>query len=202
MSHDQDLVPDLRRQLDDIIAQYLAVVRSGIPPDRKALLALHPALADHLRTFFAAQDAETPGDGPYAPTVAGGDQESEPSPAGATIGGGTDAAFAPTISVGKSPASDGAGLAPPAADHFGDYLLLEPIARGGMGVVFKARQVSLNRIVALKMILAGQLASAADVQRFRTAAEDAAHLVHTGIITIYDVGTTLGKHLYAMGCVC
>ena len=81
---------------------------------------------------------------------------------------------------------------------FGKYELLEEIGRGGMGVVFKARQRDLNRIVALKMILSNQLAADAEVKRFYREARAAGSLRHPHIVGIHEVGEIDGQHYFAM----
>ena len=81
---------------------------------------------------------------------------------------------------------------------FGKYELLEEIGRGGMGVVFSARQTDLDRLVAVKMILSSRLASADDVGRFHAEAKAAGSLRHPNIVAIHDAGEVHGQHFFAM----
>jgi WD40 repeat protein/tetratricopeptide (TPR) repeat protein len=164
------------QRVNEVIAAYLEAERQGRPTDREELLARHPDLAEQLRSFLADRDRFGQLVAPLAPPPV------------------ADVAEATTLAAGPS-------AAPPPGTrlrYVGDYELVAEIARGGMGVVFKARQLSLQRTVALKMILAGQLASADDVRRFRTEAEAAANLDHPNIVPIYEVAEHDGQPYFSM----
>src|SRR6516165_142418 len=146
--------------LSAVIAAYLQAVDVGQTPDRDDLLRRHPDLADELRRFFADQDQL--------------DRLAQPL---------RDAAQhpAPEATIVPDEATLPAAKRDERVPYFGDYELHGEIARGGMGVVYRARQVSLDRPVALKMILSAHLAGEAEVQRFKQEAEAAANLDHPHI---------------------
>ncbi len=185
MTHDAPNLSARGARVNEILAEYLGAVDAGQAPSRQELLDRHPDLADELRAFFADHDElgrlAHPAEAVTTPPVA------------ADPGSATQAHNAPAIGPGDTAQLPGTRLR-----YFGDYELLQELARGGMGVVYRARQVSLNRIVAIKMILAGQLASEADVRRFKSEAEAAGNLDHPNIVPIYEVGTFEGQHYFSM----
>ena len=157
-----------------MLVDYLQAIEAGRAPDRTEWLARHPDLADELASFFAnrADFALLAGPAALPPSE--------------------------TPTVGADGPTDGVPLVGESLRYFGDYELLEEIARGGMGVVYKARQVSLNRVVALKMILAGQLATPRTCSASSSEAEAAANLDHPNIVPIYEVGEHEGQHYFRM----
>jgi len=104
---------------------------------------------------------------------------------------------AATPSPGRPPPAD-QPLASTLPRQFGDYELIAELGRGGMGVVYKATEKSLDRTVALKMVLRGDLASAEALARFRTEARAAAALTHDNIVPVYTVSEHQGQPFYAM----
>ncbi len=187
MVEDSSGSSDREQQLNEILRAYLEAVDAGNPPDRQEWLRQYPEFAAELELFLADYEQVDRIAEPLRPAAAAAAMRSEGiiGDAQATIGVGRVAG----VSVGAT------------IRYFGDYELLEEIARGGMGVVYKARQISLNRIVAVKMILAGNFATRADHDRFHAEAQAAALLDHPNIVPIYEVGEYEGQHYFSMGYV-
>jgi serine/threonine protein kinase/thiol-disulfide isomerase/thioredoxin len=162
-----------QQRLQSLLDEYHQALSSGHALSVQDLLGRHPeaepALAQALVSSLQQQATlDTPG----------------------TPGGPAPTLSSPMMTEGVVVALRGG--------QFGDFELLEELARGGMGIVFKARQKSINRVVALKMILAGTFASPEQLRRFRLEAEEAGRLDHPNIVPIYQVGEYQGQHYFAM----
>ncbi len=166
-----------------VLNAYLEELHAGGRPARAQLLAEHPQLAEALECLEALEKLAAPPSLTATPP-ANGAAAPEPSP------------DAPTV-AGPSP-SDPPPEWPVPAGEFGKYELLCELGRGGMGVVYKARQKDLDRPVALKMILAGHLASPDVVHRFHDEARAAAGLHHPHIVAVYEAGHVHGQPYFAM----
>jgi WD40 repeat protein/tRNA A-37 threonylcarbamoyl transferase component Bud32 len=167
------------RRLDEVATAYLKEIEAGRAPVQAEWLARYPELAGELADFFAAQDQVDRLAAPLRVPAA-------PAPGDLSTAGPTP----PPEAAAASPLGT--------VRYFGEYELLEEIARGGMGVVYRARQAKLKRVVAVKMILAGALANPSDVERFYTEARAAAHLHHPNIVPIHEVGEHDGQHYFSM----
>jgi serine/threonine-protein kinase len=163
--------PAREQRLAQLLEELTRQLRQGQNPDLDAVTREHPDLAKELRALWGAvQLAE---EFARSPTLH----------AAATL--------PPTKAEGDACVD--------LPRRFGDYELLEELGRGGMGVVYKARQLSLPRQVALKMIRAGRLASAEDLARFRAEATAAARLDnHAHIVPVYEVGACDGQPYFSM----
>jgi serine/threonine-protein kinase len=159
--------------VDDAIAQYLRARESGRQIDPEAFIGQYPQFADGLREFFRDDHRVARALQAYTPAAAADE----------------------ALTLGDDGATPDAS---PPQRTFGDFELLEEIGRGGMGIVYKARQISLGRTVAIKMILSGQFASPEEVRRFEVEARNAATLEHPNIVPVYEVGCVGAQHYFTM----
>ena len=171
-------------RLCELLDQYVAAIQSGDAIRRAALAAQHPELT------------------PWIGKLDSLDKLAVDRNAGRGAAGQRDSFTHPLATMAWSDSNssirDAAMIAEPAGQVFGNYQLLEESGRGGMGVVYKARQRDLDRIVALKMILSSRLASEEEVRRFYQEARAAAGLRHPNIVGIHEVGQIHGQHYFTM----
>ncbi len=173
-----------------VLAEYLHQIESGQTPDEKSFVSKHAEFAQELRQFLADN--------------AWFDAMAEPLQTwrGAPAGNATQRASPATPAADDIPPTTSTGVdaaAPhPRTRRFGNYELLEEIGCGGMGVVYRAKQHNLKRVVALKMILSGHFASRQEIDRFHRGAEAAAHLQRQNIVQIHEVGEHEGVHYFTM----
>ncbi|MGF1582080.1 MAG: protein kinase [Gemmataceae bacterium] len=159
--------------LNELVTDYFRALEAGGRPNPEDWVARYPEYASELREFFEGHL--------HVDLIAGPLREAIP------LSETTPFAQQGTVSIPFGPGA-----------CFADYELLDEIARGGMGVVFKAKQRSLNRIVAVKMIRPDVVA-AHDMSRFfHSEAEIAAHLDHPNIVPVYEVGQHDGQHYFSM----
>lgn len=173
--------------IEQVIAQFLQASEAGTPLDTDQLIRRHPEFAHELGEFFQIHEQFTPS------------TQSAPRPEDPTIT--QDVTLADERLKTRTPRSTRSTLVNHPPKEFGDYEVLQEINRGGMGVVYKARHKQLGRVVALKLILSGELASDEEVQRFLSEAEAAATLTHPGIVPIFELGTVQGLVFYTMAYV-
>jgi serine/threonine-protein kinase len=172
LSSDEQLSHD--QYLADVLAELTDQVCQGQPVDFNATCAQHPTLAKELRELWGAVlVTDTAG---VARDELPMERQENPST--------------------EDSSSRWRSLRLPTT--IGDFDLLEEVGRGGMGVVFRARQRSLDREVAIKMILRGRLASDADLQRFMAEAAATASLDHPSIVPVYEVGDIEGRPFFSM----
>jgi TRAP transporter TAXI family solute receptor len=188
---------------DQAFAAYLKSCDAGEAISREAFLAQFPELADQLSDLLDAADAiqrissgqSGSADDPDETTCLKINSTAETIIGQVEIDGRAAANLDATLPLANRAADDPGPTLP---YDLGDYILLEVLGRGGMGVVYLAKQKELDREVAVKMIRSGMLADEAEVRRFYTEAQAVARLHHRGIVAVHQFGCRAGHHFFSM----